>query len=179
VSIHTSDPFATPEPARSPVRRLRGRLPAPVTLWTAADGSGRWAGLTVSSALVVDGDPGRLLGVVDEESTLWEVLGGVDRFAVTVLGERDRLLADVFAGQMPAPGGPFVGRDWRPTAYGPVLEGADTWAGCRRTGVRPVGWGLLIEAVIDTVELAATQAPPLVHHRGRYGTPSRAGRSDG
>src|SRR5688572_6133036 len=35
VSIHHTDPFATPESERTPVRRLRGRLPAAVTLWTA------------------------------------------------------------------------------------------------------------------------------------------------
>ena len=33
--IHAGNPFATPEQDRSPTRRLRGRLIAPVTLWTA------------------------------------------------------------------------------------------------------------------------------------------------
>ena len=32
------DPFATPPGKRSPARRLRGRLPAPVTIWTAGEG---------------------------------------------------------------------------------------------------------------------------------------------
>src|SRR5262249_30255481 len=67
VTISPSDPFATPDHLRSPVRRLRGRLPAAVTLWTAPGP----AGLAVSSTLVVDGEPGRLLGVLDEESDLW------------------------------------------------------------------------------------------------------------
>ena len=53
--------------ASSPVRRLRGRLAAPVTLWTAPGP----AGLTVSSTLVADGEPGRLLGLIDEECDLW------------------------------------------------------------------------------------------------------------
>jgi hypothetical protein len=52
--IHSSDPFATPEQDKSPVRRLRGRLASAVTLWTAPGP----AGLTVSSMLVADGDPG-------------------------------------------------------------------------------------------------------------------------
>ena len=42
--IHSSDPFATPEQDKSPVRRLRGRLAAAVTLWTTPGP----AGLTVS-----------------------------------------------------------------------------------------------------------------------------------
>ena len=65
--IHATDPFATPEHERSPVRRFRGRLAAAVTLWTAPGP----AGLTVSSTLVADGEPGRLLGLLDDESDLW------------------------------------------------------------------------------------------------------------
>jgi flavin reductase (DIM6/NTAB) family NADH-FMN oxidoreductase RutF len=81
VSIHASDPFATPEERRSPVRRLRGRLPAAVTLWTAGDATR--AGLTVSSTQVVDGEPGRLLGLLDDESELWSAASAAGRFAVT------------------------------------------------------------------------------------------------
>ena len=80
--IHSSDPFATPEQDRSPVRRLRGRLAATVTLWTAPGP----AGLTVSSMLVADGDPGRVLGLVDEESDFWDAVSVARRFAVTPLG---------------------------------------------------------------------------------------------
>src|SRR5690242_17428201 len=102
--IHSSDPFATPEEDRSPVRRLRGRLAAPVTLWTAPGPQG----LTVSSMLVADGDPGRVLGLIDEESELWAAIEESGRFAVAPLGPSDRQLADRFAGLMPAPGGLFA-----------------------------------------------------------------------
>ena len=54
--IHDTDPFAVPAAERSPMRRLRGRLPAAVTLWTAYGAADRPAGLTVSSKiLAVDG----------------------------------------------------------------------------------------------------------------------------
>ncbi len=169
MTIHPSDPFATPEEARSPVRRLRGHVPAGVTLWTATGTDGRPAGLTVSSTLVIDGDPGRLLGVLDEESTLWEAMRGSGRFAVVPLMVADARLADRFAGLMPSPGGPFVGREWLSTEFGPVLEGATTWAGCRLDGARQVGWGLVVEATIDRVEIGEPGAgQPLIHYRGRY-----------
>lgn len=169
MAIHPSDPFATPEEARSPVRRLRGRLPAAVTLWTARDAEDRPAGLTVSSTVVADGEPGRLVGLLDEESSLWEALRASGRFAVVPLHEGDQQLADVFAGLMPAPGGPFVGRTWRQTSYGPVLDGAAAWAGCRLDDARPVGWSLLIEATIEQVEITAGEAAgPLIRYRGRY-----------
>ena len=74
VTIHATDPFATPDDARSPMRRLRGRLPAGVTMWTAYGREGRAAGLTVSSTVVADGDPGSVIGLIDEESELYEAV---------------------------------------------------------------------------------------------------------
>ena len=161
--IHSTDPFATPEGEKSPVRRLRGRLAAPVTLWTTPGP----AGLTVSSTLVADGDPGRVLGLIDDESDFWDAVERSGRFAVVPLTPADRLLADRFAGLMPAPGGLFAGGEWTATAYGPVPAHCPTWAGCRLESQRPLGWALLVEAVIETVQ--AGPAPlPLIHYRGRY-----------
>lgn len=178
MTIHASDPFATPDEAKSPVRRLRGRLPAAVTLWTAYDRDHRPAGLTVSSTLVVDGAPGRVLGILDDESTLWEALAQTRHFAVTVLRKDDRQLADTFAGLLPAPGGAFRDREWLETSYGPILAGSREWAGCRLDDARPLGFGLLAEATIERVVLdhepaeqgkgPAGESAPLVHYRGRY-----------
>jgi 3-hydroxy-9,10-secoandrosta-1,3,5(10)-triene-9,17-dione monooxygenase reductase component len=169
VTIHSSDPFATPEDAKSPVRRLRGRLPAAVTLWTAYDHEARRVGLTVSSTIVVDGSPGRVLGVLDEESALWDALRRTGRFTVIPLREADGRLADTFAGLAPAPGGPFAVGDWRDTGSGPVPAAAGTWAGCRLDDARPMGWGLLIEATMEHVEIDSDGDPaPLIHYRGRY-----------
>nr|WP_246002146.1 flavin reductase family protein [Allorhizocola rhizosphaerae] len=163
--IHSSDPFATPESARSDVRRLRGRLAQTVTLWTAPGP----AGLTVSSCLVADGSPGRVLGLIDEESDLWAVLERERVFAVTPLTPGEKQLADRFAGLLPAPGGLFKqGETWTGTRYGPVLASATTWAGCTLDSARPFGWALLIEATISAVTLGEP-APPLLHHRGSYG----------
>lgn len=164
--IHGTDPFATPEAARSPVRRLRGRLAAAVTLWTAPGP----AGLTVSSTLVADGDPARVLGVLDEESQLWAAASAARVFAVTPLhGHRQhRRLADTFAGLMPAPGGLFTGYQWEDTEFGPVPADVGTWAGCRLDSSRPLGWGLLVEGTIVHVEIGSDEALPLVHYRGGY-----------
>lgn len=162
--IHGTDPFATPGEARSPARRLRGRLPAAVTLWTAPGP----AGLTVSSTVVADGEPGHLLGVVDEESQWWAAARAAGVFAVAPLRSAHRQVADRFAGLMPAPGGPFTGYEWRETPYGPVLAELGTWAGCRLTGSRPLGWGLLVEATLVEVTAGVADDDPLVYFRGRY-----------
>jgi flavin reductase (DIM6/NTAB) family NADH-FMN oxidoreductase RutF len=169
MTIHTSDPFATPEHERSPVRRFRGRLPASVTLWTAVGPDGRRAGLTVSSTVVVDGSPGRLLGVLDEESELWGAIEASGRFAVSPLRGEDRQVAERFAGLMPAPGGSFTFGEWIDTPFGSVLSGLGAWAGCQLAGSHPVGWGLLVEGIIEDVHIDdELTVVPLVHYRGRY-----------
>ncbi|SCG37077.1 NADH-FMN oxidoreductase RutF, flavin reductase (DIM6/NTAB) family [Micromonospora siamensis] len=161
--IHHTDPFAVPSGQRSPVRRLRGRLAAPVTLWTAPGP----AGLTVSSTLVAEGEPDRLLGLVDAESDLWAAIEAAGRFAVAPLGPPHRQLADRFAGLFPSPGGLFATGPWTDTDYGPVPTDAGGWAGCRLDTAREYGWALLVEATIETVDLAEETAP-LLHYRGRY-----------
>nr|WP_091265240.1 flavin reductase family protein [Micromonospora chaiyaphumensis] len=161
--IHHTDPFAVPAGQRSPVRRLRGRLAAPVTLWTAPGP----AGLTVSSTLVAEGEPDRLLGLVDPESDLWAAVEEAGRFAVAPLGPQHRQLADRFAGLFPSPGGLFALDSWTETPYGPVPADAGGWAGCRLDTAREYGWGLLVEATVETVDLAE-ETTPLLHYRGRY-----------
>lgn len=169
MTIHSDHPFLPPEHERSPVRRLRGRLTSGVTLWTSVR-DGRPAGLTVSSMLVADGDPGRVLALLDPDSALWDAAAASRTVALSWLTYDDRQLADAFAGVAPAPGGPFRRAQWRETEWGPVLAGAATWAGCRlaETEPRDVGWALLVECVLEHVELGEEKASPLVHRRGRY-----------
>ena len=120
----------------------------------------------MSSALVVDGDPGRVLGIVGDEADLWPTVQATRRFALIQLGTEDRQVADRFAGMLPAPGGPFRVGEWQQTDYGPVPV-ARTWAGCRLDDARPYGWGLLVEASIETITFAPA-ADALSHIGGRY-----------
>ena len=165
--LHGEHPFLRPEAERDPVRRLRGRLAAPVTLWTAGTGADR-AGLTVSSVLVAE--PDRLAGLLGDETDVLEVLERTGAFCVSVLDRSQRALADAFSFLSPAPGGPFRLAEWTATDWGPVPAGAATWAGCRVQDVRDLGYSRLVEAVVEHVELTAEpDAPgPLVWRRGRY-----------
>jgi flavin reductase (DIM6/NTAB) family NADH-FMN oxidoreductase RutF len=170
VTIHSDHPFLPPEDQRNQLRRLRGRLPAPVTVCTAYS-SDRPAGLTVSSILVADGEPGRVLVLLDPDSELVAALRLSQTTVVNVLGWEHRQLADAFAGVTPAPGGPFRLGEWEPSDWGPVLVGVQAWAGCRLVKPEPreVGWSLLVEAVIEHIHLDPA-GPPLTHRRGRYFT---------
>lgn len=164
--IHSSHPFADPAGVRRPVRQFRGRMPAPVTLWTANHDPGP-AGLTVASTQVVDGDPGRVFGQIDADSDLYEAILASGAFTVQVLAPRHQDLADRFGGLAPAPGGPFrAGERWLTTPFGPVLEDVASWAACRLADTREVGWGRLVEGVIEQVTAGGDE--PLLYYRGRY-----------
>ncbi len=165
MTIHSDHPFVPPEGDRDQLRRLRGHLPAPVTVWTAGSGRAR-RGLTVSSVLVAAGDPAHVLGLVDEESSLWS--DPPTTLTVNVLGPDHSYLAEAFAGTAPAPGGPFTLGEWGESDWGPVLADASAWLGVRLAAEAPrhVGWGLLLDGVVEHVETRS--ADVLTHVRGRY-----------
>lgn len=126
--------------------------------------------------MIAEGDPGELVGLINPDSALGESITDADRVAVSVLGERDRLVADVFAGATPSPGGKFRTGNWSDTDWGPVLDGVPAWIGARLVDDEPlqVGWSLLVRAVIEHIEL-----PRLVegdralgYLRGRYHFPN-------
>lgn len=131
-------------------------------------------GWTVSSLLVVDGEPGRLIGMLDPESDLADRLTTKDCFTVNLLGWQHRALGDVFAGTAPAPGGAFRQARWTDSDWGPVLDGAIGWVGARLDPAVPateLGWSLQVTAVIEHIELAdAASGDPdaLAFLRGRY-----------
>jgi flavin reductase (DIM6/NTAB) family NADH-FMN oxidoreductase RutF len=186
VTIHSEHPFATPAERRAPLRRLRGQLSAAVSVWTTATESaepgavlparpGEWAGLTVSSFVVVEGEPGALLGLVDPESDFADLMGQTGRVAMSLLSWSHREVADVHAGVAPSPGGPFRTGRWRGTVWGPVLSDATAWAaGSVLTGsTRDVGWSRLVEVQVEHIHLAEAEPDtagrePLVHQRGGY-----------
>ena len=170
MTIHSDHPFLEPE--RDPVRRLRGRLGGAVTLWTAGTGEGPLdrAGLTVTSVLVANGEPARLLALVDPDSDLADRLEETGRAVVVLLTWEDRALADAFAGTAPAPGGAFRQAEFVTTPWGPRLASAATWAGVHLESALEVGWSALVTCVVD--ELTVGEDEPLVHRRGRYQRPS-------
>jgi flavin reductase (DIM6/NTAB) family NADH-FMN oxidoreductase RutF len=89
VRIGRQPSVAVPPERRDPTRRLPGRLLGPVTVWTAGQLPGG-AGLTVSSIRVAEGQPARLLGLIDPTSASWEAGAGGRRVVVHVLAVGDR-----------------------------------------------------------------------------------------
>lgn len=166
MTIHYSHPFADPPSARDAVRAFRGRLAAGVTLWTAQGARGP-VGLTVSSVLVANGEPPRLLALLDPLSDVADALLSSGAAAVTILDHGQARLAEVFAGLAPAPGGRFRQAEFETTDWGPVPSGSLPWAGVRLERTEEVGWSLLATCVMEHVVVGGGD-DPLVHHRGGY-----------
>ncbi len=189
MTIHGDHPFLPATSERDPLRQWRGRMPAPVSVWTTVL-DGRPTGWTISSFLLADGQPPEVLGLVDEEADFADQLARTGRFAVSLLGGQHRQLADVFAGQAPAPGGTFTVGRWHDTAWGPVLDDAVGWLGATVTTATTTttiterehaGWALLVRGVVE--HLAAGEPGEqgvLTSYRGRYtalGTEGSGGRT--
>ncbi len=167
VTIHQGHPFLPPEGERSAVRRLRGRWPSGVAIVTTGEERSR-VGLTVSSLLVVDGDPGVAVMMLDALSDLAEALDPDTPCVVNVLGPGQHDLAEVFAGQAPAPGGPFTVGRWHQGAHGPELVGAAAVARGRVSQVadHETGFAVRHEVTLEAVDLSDVAA--LRHERGSY-----------
>lgn len=164
--IHYEDPFATPADKREPARRLRGRLSAPVTVWTSGESNGR-TGLTVSSLLVAEGRPSLVLGLISDTTDLYEVIKETGAFVVHVLDDSNRVLADRFAGLRPSPGGLFADLEVEDSEWGPLIASFGNRAFCSLFDDVESGFQRLVRGRVERIELDAIENP-LVYYRGRY-----------
>lgn len=165
MTIHSEDPFSVPVNQRDPVRRLRGRLAAPVTVLTAEEE--RPAGITVASFFVVEGEVARTAALLGAGSDFLDEAESSEAFVAHVLSDRQRTVADVFAGLRPSPGGMFASVRTETTPWGPRLVEVGDWAGCRVEEIRPLGDQFVVVGIIE--ELAVTDlSDPLVYFRGSY-----------
>jgi flavin reductase (DIM6/NTAB) family NADH-FMN oxidoreductase RutF len=162
MTIHTSNPFAD-DP--DPVRRFRGRIGGAVSLWTAGSGADR-AGLTVSSLMVANGDPARVLGLLDPDADLTAALADTGLAVVQLLEWGDRGLADAFGGIAPAPGGAFTHGTWTQTSHGPALDDRSR-ALVRLESLSETGWSVLATVTVEEIVMVEDRHP-LEHRRGRY-----------
>jgi flavin reductase (DIM6/NTAB) family NADH-FMN oxidoreductase RutF len=164
--VHREHPFEVPPADRDPVRQLRGRLAAPVTIVTSRRGD-ESVGLTVSSLFVAEGDPPYVYFLVGGDTDLFEGLDETGKFVVHVCAEGDRELADVFASRRPAPGGAFAGLAWSFSPWGPELEGSRTRARCTVVDMDEETYSVLVAATLDELELSDL-TEPLTYFRGSY-----------
>ncbi len=159
-------PFLTPEEDRDPVRRFRGRLAAPVTVITAGDATDR-SGMTVSSIMVSEGEPGKVHFLAAPIADLCDAIDRTGRFVVHILESDHRAISEIFSERRPSPGGMFSGVAFEDGEWGPVLTDVASRAYCSGAARVEQGYSLLYSADIDRVD-AETLDDPLVYFRGHY-----------
>jgi flavin reductase (DIM6/NTAB) family NADH-FMN oxidoreductase RutF len=164
--IHSEHPFQPGPDDRDPARRFRGRLAAGVTIVTSGPESKR-TGLTVSSLLVIEGDPPLTSLVVSPTTDLWAAIAETGRFVIHVCRYDDHRLADVFAGLAPSPGGMFTDVAIEQSEWGPVLTDLGDRAYCSFQSAEEAGWSGLIVGRIDRLEITDL-SDPMVHFRSAY-----------
>ncbi|HIT74067.1 MAG TPA: flavin reductase [Candidatus Avipropionibacterium avicola] len=174
MTIHADHPFADPPGSRRELRRLRGRWPSGVAVWTSPSGTvasrNKPVGLTVSSMVFADGEPGEVLALLDPDSELAEALESDPRATVSLLPATARDVAEVFAGLAPAPGGPFTVGQWEERPYGPALVDAVATVAVEVVERQPdVGWSTLVRArLAEPVAFHPDDPSPLIHLHGGY-----------
>ena len=148
------------------MRQFRGRLVAPVTVVTAGTAE-QPVGLTISSLMVAEGDPGTVFMLVGNGTDLWEEIESSRKFVVHVVDDTMRDHGDAFAGFRPRPGGVFTDVEVEDTEWGPVMADAPNRLFCSLVSNRPLPFHHLVEANIDQVELSDL-ANPAIYYRGTY-----------
>ena len=82
--------------------------------------------------LVAEGQPARLLGLIDPTSAFFEAAQETGAFVVHVLAVGDRALAERFSEVRPPIRGPFERLEVAESPWGPVLGGSRPRAACPR-----------------------------------------------
>lgn len=164
--IHDEHPFLLPPEQRDPVRQIRGRFAAPVTIITSGE-AGHGVGLTVSSVMIAEGTPPFLYFLVGSTTELFYAMDTIGKFVVHVCQSSHRDRAEVFAGQRPGPGGPFKGLTVEHRAWGPVIADMGNRMFCSVADMDEDSFSIIVEATIDELELDDLD-DPLVYFRGAY-----------
>jgi flavin reductase (DIM6/NTAB) family NADH-FMN oxidoreductase RutF len=160
----------TPRNARPAIAEVLAGFASGVTLVTVADGRDD-IGTTVTAFCPVSGDPPLVLVSLIANSYPAELLGRLDKFAVTILAAGQRVLAGRFA--VPGRPGARLLLDGVPHERG-ARSGALIPAGglaaleCEVTQRVDAGDHLLVVARVLDVPYQAEGGQPLVRFRGRY-----------
>jgi 3-hydroxy-9,10-secoandrosta-1,3,5(10)-triene-9,17-dione monooxygenase reductase component len=146
-------------------RGVLGHLPTGVVVVTAVDDTP--TGMTIGSFTSVSLDPPLVCFLPAKASRTWQRMRAVHHFCVNVLSREQVDVCRAFA----QPGDDkFRGIAWRPARSGaPILDGVVAWIDCEMDVVHDAGdHDIVVGRVLDLD--VAQAAPPLVFHRGDFGS---------
>jgi len=144
------------------------RFAAGVTVVTAVGDLG-YVGITVSAFSLVSLDPPLALVCIHEGSQVLDAIQASGAFAVTILGGRQELLAEIFAGRAPLPDPGFKDILHRTLLTGaPIIEGGLAWLDCRLDQIHPGGDHTIFVGRVVAAGVAEGQDDPLLYFGSQY-----------
>ncbi|MFJ8146156.1 flavin reductase family protein [Streptomyces sp. NPDC096048] len=155
-----------PGPGAARCLGLYAKLAAGVTVVTARGADGP-LGMTVSAVTSLSARPPLLLACLRDGSRTLAAVRGRRAFAVHLLREEQRELADRFASPATTAAERFAGTGTRQVLGVPVLAGALAWSVCLTEDVRRYGDHHLVVGRVAAVHVGGGR--PLLWHDRRFG----------
>jgi flavin reductase (DIM6/NTAB) family NADH-FMN oxidoreductase RutF len=144
------------------------RFAAGVAVVTAVGDAG-YLGITVSAFSLVSLDPPLALVCIHAGSSMLDAIQSSGAFAMTILGGRQELLAEIFAGRAPGPDPSFSGLPHRTLLTGaPILEGGLAWFDCRLEQAHSGGDHTIFVGRVVAAGVAEGQDDPLLYFGSQY-----------
>jgi flavin reductase len=144
------------------------RFAAGVTVVTSGGEQG-YLGITVSAFSLVSLDPPLVLVCIHIDSQVPDAIQSSGAFAATILGSRQELLAEIFAGRAPRPDPNFSDIPHRTLLTGaPILNGGLAWFDCRLEQSHPAGDHMILVGRVVAAGVAEGQDDPLLYFGSQY-----------
>jgi flavin reductase len=144
------------------------RFAAGVTV-VAAVGNAGYLGITVSAFSLVSLDPPLALVCINASSQVLEAIQASGAFAVTILGGRQELLAETFAGRAPSPDPNLSDIPHHTLLTGaPILVGGLAWLDCRLEQAHTSGDHTIFVGRVVAAGVAEGQDDPLLYFGSQY-----------
>ena len=145
-------------------RAAMAQIPAGVTV-VAANGPDGPAGATASAVASLSLEPMLMLACLDRGSRTLLAVQSANRFGVNVLAGDQEEVARTFSTKAPV-ADKWAGIEWEDRGGVPALHGCVLWVACDLHDLIGGGDHVIITGAVTAFELR--DAPPLIHHRGRY-----------
>ncbi len=150
-------------------RSLRQRWASGVAIVTVVIDDGQYRGITVSSYVLVSGQPPIIMVAFSHEVSFHRHVQVGGTVGLSVLEWEHEFLADRCAGRGPVPDAAFTGVPHDLIAGGiPVIRGALARCACRVERLEDVGDHVLMLAEVIDGDLLPDMDDPLVRYEGRY-----------
>jgi flavin reductase (DIM6/NTAB) family NADH-FMN oxidoreductase RutF len=149
------------------LKRVFSAFPTGVAVICARTPDGEDGGMTANAVCSLSLDPMLVLVCFERQARTLGLVERAGRFSINILGEDAAALAERFASKLSESDkmGPIAASDHDGV---PVLDDAIAFAVCSVRETFPGGDHLIVTAEVDA--LSATEAAPLVWHRGAWGS---------